>query len=445
MDDIEFEILELISRKTEGAYWDFKQQWYSHNTDFVHDIICMANSPANRDCYIIIGVKDETYEVVGVESQNRKNQQKVIDLLNHGLRWAGGYVPEVYVKTILFREKELDIIVIKQSNNTPFYLLEDYKGQGKPIFKGAIYTRKGDTNTPKTETADIYDTEILWKRRFGLLYNPSQRAKFYLKDIDGWEMVDGEMDKSGVSQFFYYYKIDPDYKVYIVFNEIDVEEKEACNMPKDINDSTVGSPCYYLYSFCNVSYHTDFSNDEKVVLCYRDVPLFSSILECIDEGRTLVVPPRFCIEPYYIEDSFCYLMFQFVFAHLCKNYSKEAKMMLMRVIPVYKQEKECEEFKAYIENRGFSPIRIGTHKEKLEDEALERFKKTRIDRYESYGNPQVTEVIAQELQENPDLVINFAHSDNGDFEEITRKLQIGKMLVDWLKDWRNCKGEDVLS
>ncbi len=67
MDDIESEILELISRKTEGAYWDFKQQWYSHNADFVHDIICMANSPANRDCYIIIGVKDETYDVVGVE------------------------------------------------------------------------------------------------------------------------------------------------------------------------------------------------------------------------------------------------------------------------------------------------------------------------------------------------------------------------------------------
>ncbi len=444
MNDIESEILELISRKTEGAYWDFKQQWYSHNADFVHDIICMANSPANRDCYIIIGVKDETYEIVGVESQNRKNQQNVIDLLNHGLRWAGGYVPEVYVKTILFRGKELDIIVIKQSNNTPFYLLEDYKSQGKPIFKGAIYTRKGDTNTPKTETADIYDTEILWKRRFGLLYNPSQRAKFYLKDIDGWEMVDGEVDKSGVSQFFYYYKIDPDYKVYIL-DESDEEEKEIDNMPKDINDSKVGSPCYYLYSFCNVSYHTDFANDEKVVLYYRDVPLFSSMLECIDESRTLVVPPRFWIEPYYIEDSFCYLMFQFVFAHLSKNYSQEAKMMLMRVIPVYKHEKECEEFKAYIENRGFSPISISTHKEKLEDEALERFKKTRIVRYESYGNPQVTELIAQELQENPDLVINFAHPDNGDFEEITRKLQIGKMLVDWLKDWRNCKGEDILS
>lgn len=65
-------------------------------------------------------------------------------------------------------------------------------GDGSPLFKGVIYTRKGDTNTPKTSTADMLDTEILWKRRFGLLYNPSQRAKNYLKDVENWEMVDGE-------------------------------------------------------------------------------------------------------------------------------------------------------------------------------------------------------------------------------------------------------------
>ena len=61
--------------------------------------------------------------------------------------------------------------------------MEDYKDHGERLSKGAIYTRKGDTNTPKTGTADVYDTELLWKRRFGLVYNPSQRAKQYLKDI----------------------------------------------------------------------------------------------------------------------------------------------------------------------------------------------------------------------------------------------------------------------
>ena len=48
-DDLKNEILELIERHTEGEYWDFKQQWHSNNVDLIHDIICMANSLANRE------------------------------------------------------------------------------------------------------------------------------------------------------------------------------------------------------------------------------------------------------------------------------------------------------------------------------------------------------------------------------------------------------------
>lgn len=64
MNNIEFEreVAELIGRRTEGEYWDFKQQWYLNNTDLLHDIICMANSPVNRDCYIIIGIEDNLYK-----------------------------------------------------------------------------------------------------------------------------------------------------------------------------------------------------------------------------------------------------------------------------------------------------------------------------------------------------------------------------------------------
>jgi len=202
--NLENEILELIKRHAEGVYWDFKQQWYLCSTDLLHDIICMANSPANRDCYIIIGVEEKTYNILGVSSENRKNQQNVIDLLQQKPSWAGGHIPEVYVKTISIADKEIDVVAVKQSDNTPFYLLENYKKEGQPIFKGAIYIRKGDTNTPKTGTADLYDIELLWKRRFGLLYNPSQRAKFYLKDLDNWESVDGEIDKPGTGHSFFF-------------------------------------------------------------------------------------------------------------------------------------------------------------------------------------------------------------------------------------------------
>lgn len=44
------EILELISLKQEGSYWDFKKEWYEvgKQADLLHDIICMANNLGKR-------------------------------------------------------------------------------------------------------------------------------------------------------------------------------------------------------------------------------------------------------------------------------------------------------------------------------------------------------------------------------------------------------------
>lgn len=429
--DLKNEIMRLIELHSEGEYWDFKQQWHSNNANLLHDIICMANSPANRDCYIIIGIEDITYKILGVNDENRKNQQNVIDLLRQKPFWAGGYIPEVYVKTIYVEDKEIDVVVVKQSNNTPFYLLKDYEKDKKKISKGAIYTRKGDTNTPKTETADVHDTEILWKRRFGLLYNPSQRAKFYLKDLDNWERVDGATDKFGTGHFFFYYRLDPDYTIYLVD-----EQDEYMIYPKDINDNTVGLPFYYLFAFCNVSYHDDFSNCEKVILYYKDVPLFSSLVESVDEGRTNVVPPKFsAIEPHYIKDSFNYLLFEFMFAYCGRTHSEEAREMFLRVIPVYSNDEERGEFIKYICSKGFTNNEMLG--EKIKGDALKRMKNTHIGLYKVYGISEEEESVTKKLLENKDLVINFASLNNTEYNQITESLRKGKMIVDWLEEWRN--------
>lgn len=213
-------------------------------------------------------------------------------------------------------------------------------------------------------------------------------------------------------------------------------------------DDEYGSLYYYLYSFWNLRYSAEFSNKQDVVLYYRNIPLFSSIIECINNGKMWIVFPELWITSYYtgsyyIEGSFRYLMFQFVFAHLCKSYSKEAKIMLMRVIPVYKHEKECEEFKAYIKDKGFLYSSRYMVRHLMEDEALQRFRKTRI--YMSYDDRSYRDMIFNDLEEiisNPDLVINFADPDCS--SRITTYLQIGKMLVDWLKDWRNSEDENIL-
>ena len=38
------EIQNLISLKTEGDYWDFKEMWHDNKASLLHDIICMANN-----------------------------------------------------------------------------------------------------------------------------------------------------------------------------------------------------------------------------------------------------------------------------------------------------------------------------------------------------------------------------------------------------------------
>lgn len=430
------EIEELIELRAEGEYWDFKQQWYSSNVDFLHDIICMANSPANRDCYIIIGIEDKTYNVLGVNDENRKNQQNVIDLLRQKPSWAGGYIPEVYVKTISIEDKEIDVVVVRKSINTPFYLLEDYEKDKKKILKGAIYTRKGDTNTPRTETADLHDTELLWKRRFGLLYNPSQRAKFYLKDLDNWEFVESEDIKSDEEHTLFYYRLNPDYTIYWAY-ENRSNTDDLIKNPNDLNKSSMGVLSFYIFAFCNMSYHPHFFDNNKIVLYYKSIPLFSSNVECIDEGRTIMVPPKFWNDAYYIKDDFRYLMLEFSFRHLCTVYSSEAKEMFLRVIPVYNNEEEYNEYTAYVKSNGFSRERF--FENKMEGIALQRLNNTKIFDYKYYSEPKMIEKISTYLVNNKGVVVNFCDPQNKEYNEITRYLRIGKMLVDWLDEWRNNK------
>ncbi len=73
----------------------------------------------------------------------------------------------------------------------------------------------------------------------------------------------------------------------------------------------------------------------------------------------------------------------------------------------------------------------------MEGEALERLQKTTIAQYEGYNIPGAAEIIAKEMKENKDLVINFASLENAEYDQITEALRKGKMVVDWLKEWRD--------
>ena len=75
----------------------------------------------------------------------------------------------------------------------------------------------------------------------------------------------------------------------------------------------------------------------------------------------------------------------------------------------------------------------------MSGEALKRFESTSIGIYKAFGDPSAPEQFAMKLKRNSDLVISFAKPDNKDFDGIVNGLKRGKMLVDWLNEWRKCE------
>lgn len=199
----EEEILKLIFLRQEGGYWDFKKQWYENNGDLLHDIICMANNLHNRDAYIIIGVDEEMdCSIVNTQNDpNRRNTQNIVDFLKDK-KFAGGIRPIVHVEQIVLRRGQIDVIVIDNSHNTPFFLIDQYKG----IRANHIYTRVMDTNTPVDKTADINHIEYLWRKRFFLDETPLERFCYHLSDPSDWDSIDDR-------DMAYYYKRAPEFTI----------------------------------------------------------------------------------------------------------------------------------------------------------------------------------------------------------------------------------------
>ena len=159
IDPINETIVKYINSKKEMDIYDFKQEWHSPSKDgdLLHDILSLANNENNEDAYLIIGVTDD-HEVVGVKEWKKSND--IYDFLR-SKKFAGGHIPTVELKKVYYKYYKIDVLVIKHSHNVPFFLTKQYKDVGIQI-----YTRVGDTNTPKNEMASYDVIEKLWKIHF---------------------------------------------------------------------------------------------------------------------------------------------------------------------------------------------------------------------------------------------------------------------------------------
>lgn len=215
--DLEVTIRKLIESKREGNYWDFKEMPDDNKAGLLHDVVCLANSLHKGNKYLIIGVGDpeKGCEVVGLNSAtpHRKKQINFIDFLRTK-PFAGQIRPEVELRTITVDDREIDVLVIFDLPNKPFYLTEDYPDgrDTRRLRANHIYVRTNDSNTPIDRSADVNIIEKMWRERFGIDLSPVEKVSLLLTEPDNWFKDVGNRD-------YAYHKLHPEYN--ITFSEVE--------------------------------------------------------------------------------------------------------------------------------------------------------------------------------------------------------------------------------
>lgn len=321
------QILHLISLKQEGAYWDFKKEWHSQKSDLLHDIMCFANNLVNSDCYIIIGVDEENdYAVCDIKADlNRKNTQKLVDFLKDK-KFAGGVRPLALVESRDIDGKTIDVIIIKNSFDTPYYLTESYQD----VYKNNIYARVMDTNTPKPNSADVNYVEYLWKKRFRLLETPLERFYYFLHFPIDWSDSPFEYTETK------FYKYAPEYRI------VSTEDESRDGYE------------YYLFSQSDPRPHW-----YNTSLFYHQTVIEAFLEMAMDGGRwSAIAPERSAIYKdgnrfsdiksyygYYIKDSLRYTLHTFLGGEHKAPYDYQ---QYMEVILLFSNVDEKNKFESYV-------------------------------------------------------------------------------------------------
>ncbi|WP_075841305.1 ATP-binding protein [Clostridium perfringens] len=318
-------IINLINTGIEGEYWDFKQKWHKDNDELLRDILSFANTIHNKDCFLIIGVSDDC-EIIGVEDdENRREQSNLLDLLGN-CNFAGQNVPKISLETLNINGKEIDILIIFNSNDVPMYISKTNNKQRR-IQANYIYSRVGDRNTPMSENSNIYIIEQLWKKRFGLNRDSIELFKEALKDKWNWNR-----NKQG-----WYYKFNPEFMI------------------KEIENDCNRLPCFYSYTMCNES--TSYYN---LQIIYKGTILDEFLEVVLDSGRYVTISPlsyfvskdrynRKTFEyRYFTKGTIEYLLYDFLYRTdelQCEE--TWAKNNFDEVILIFNNEKEKKEFEIY--------------------------------------------------------------------------------------------------
>jgi hypothetical protein len=205
---------ELLSKKEEGVWWDFKQKFHKDLFDLLHDVICLANVIHDGERHIVFGISDQ-FEVIGLDGNNKSYTQADIISYLRQQPFAENNVPTVKLNFFDFTEKKIAILSISNERVKPYYFTKEIKLRNKFLRAGTIYSRIGDTNTPKDSCANPSDIKAMWLEKFGLDLPVPKRFSYILEDTKSW--VYNGIDSA-------YYELDPDFTIKIGETELKGEQ-----------------------------------------------------------------------------------------------------------------------------------------------------------------------------------------------------------------------------
>ncbi len=174
----------LLLEEDESEYLDFKEQYTDNNAEFIHDILCLANSETHNHKYLIVGINDKTKNIVGVKKDMQKTPEQVIDILRNS---NFNRLPNIKFKTIDYQGKQVDFLEIENASEKPYFLLKDKQVGQKRVRAGVIYTRIERTNTAIDSCADDHSIEKMYRERFGYNKLAIDRVKDLLIDYQNWQ------------------------------------------------------------------------------------------------------------------------------------------------------------------------------------------------------------------------------------------------------------------
>lgn len=357
------EIVELfINSGSEGDNWDFKKKWHSNNADLLKDIICMANNTTSdmQDGYIIFGIENETLHIVGVsEDDDRKTQGSIVTFIQ-SKPWAGEEIPDIDVETIFIDGKEIDVLIIRNSESTPYYILQDYSkpsaaGKDKTIVRaGVVYSRVRDRNTSSSECATKHAAEFLWKKRFGLVGSDDLKVIKRLQNVNSWYSPD-DLDTIYNSEY----------------DDIKIIRKKGFSSNVELNAGVSNTAVWVMDFPYLFTTHLNWNIGQKetgrreqwdININGRKLDFSLFGVQGTRQDYYHIEPPTYYIKlnnlhprfmgslPYhaYLENSVELLAYELFFHLQCYHENQKALNNAFTVIPIFKNQQEHVNFTKYL-------------------------------------------------------------------------------------------------